>query len=234
MGLKQSTLDFIEASRHAVSFDALLDETLRFCGNLEIDGVFVADVPDPGESIDTHILLRGWNPDWINRYAKKDYVHLDPVARELRKRVAPYLWSEACDRRLEREETLVMGEAAEHGLASGISVPIYDVNGRQSCVSFSGHKLTLDNERRGALQMVAIYTHSRLREIRCAKNVRLSARERECLTWASFGKSNWETGRILNISEETAREYIGSAATKLGVRSKVHAVAAALRCGLIN
>jgi LuxR family quorum sensing-dependent transcriptional regulator len=234
MKLKDLTFDFIEASRQAASPDALLDETLAFCGHLEIEGVFVADVPDPGESIDAHILLRGWNPQWIDRYAERGYVHLDPVARELKKRVAPYLWTEACDRRLEREEKLVMGEAREYGLSSGISVPIYDMDGRQSCVSFAGHNLALDNERRGAVQIVAFFTHARLRELRRRAKVRLSPRERDCLSWAAKGKTSWETAQILHLSEQTTRAYITQAMRKLQASSRAQAVAQAIRQGFIT
>ncbi len=61
----------------------------------------------------------------------------------------------------------------------------------------------------------------------------LAKRERECLYWCSRGKTNWEIGQILSISERTAEHHIASAARKLGSTSRVHAVAQAIRKRLI-
>ncbi|MBF0251225.1 MAG: helix-turn-helix transcriptional regulator, partial [Alphaproteobacteria bacterium] len=62
----------------------------------------------------------------------------------------------------------------------------------------------------------------------------LSQREQECLTWASQGKTAWETSEILMISENTVRDYIKSACKKLGVYSKNHAIVKAMLLGLIR
>jgi LuxR family transcriptional regulator, activator of conjugal transfer of Ti plasmids len=53
----------------------------------------------------------------------------------------------------------------------------------------------------------------------------LSPREFECLDWAAQGKSAWEIGRILGISQHTVAAYLGNAKAKLGVRTTVQAVA---------
>jgi LuxR family quorum sensing-dependent transcriptional regulator len=232
--LRDLTFGYIDASRVAGTKEALLAETMKAVEIFEIEGVIVADLPGPAESFDPIVLMSGWSLDWVNRYTGHQYVHFDPVAKALQHRCAPYLWSEVCNRRLEPEERMVMGEAAEHGLASGISVPIYDVNGKHSCVSFSGHHLNIDEERRGALQLIGFYAHHRLRELGQRSRRCLSERERECLTWAAKGKTGWETSRILDISEETAREYVLSAARKLGTQNKVQTVAEAIRRGEIG
>ena len=62
----------------------------------------------------------------------------------------------------------------------------------------------------------------------------LTARERECLSWTSVGKTAWEIGSILGISEHTAVAHLNSAVRKLDATSRAHAVAEALRRGLID
>jgi DNA-binding NarL/FixJ family response regulator len=47
------------------------------------------------------------------------------------------------------------------------------------------------------------------------------------------GKSAREIGEILNISYRTAEVHVGAAARKLGAVNKTHAVAIALRDGII-
>jgi LuxR family transcriptional regulator, quorum-sensing system regulator SolR len=61
----------------------------------------------------------------------------------------------------------------------------------------------------------------------------LSAREVEILTLASHGKTGLEMALSLAITERTVAFHINNIIEKLGVSNKTHAVAVALRQGLI-
>jgi DNA-binding CsgD family transcriptional regulator len=62
----------------------------------------------------------------------------------------------------------------------------------------------------------------------------LTARERECLSWIAQGKTGWETGAILRISERTVVFHLHNARRKLGVHNRSAAVARAVRLGLLD
>jgi DNA-binding CsgD family transcriptional regulator len=62
----------------------------------------------------------------------------------------------------------------------------------------------------------------------------LTARELEALRWTMDGKTAWEVGAILGISERTAVLHVNNAMHKLGCASKHQAVIKALRLGLIR
>ena len=62
----------------------------------------------------------------------------------------------------------------------------------------------------------------------------LSSREYDCLYWAAQGKTSWEIGCILNISERTANFHIGNICRKLHVRTRQAAITAAIRQGLLT
>ncbi len=62
----------------------------------------------------------------------------------------------------------------------------------------------------------------------------LSAREHECLVWASRGKSSSDIGAILGLSPRTVDSYLEKVCAKLHVRTRVEAVAVAVRHGLIE
>ncbi len=66
------------------------------------------------------------------------------------------------------------------------------------------------------------------------EDIELTPRERECLNWAAHGKSEWEISQILGISEHTSEKHLLNAKTKLGAANRVHAVAEAIRRGLIS
>ena len=54
------------------------------------------------------------------------------------------------------------------------------------------------------------------------------------LAWVAAGKSDWAIGRILNISGKTVNFHVENAKRKLGVGTRVQAVVAAMRNGLIG
>lgn len=63
---------------------------------------------------------------------------------------------------------------------------------------------------------------------------RFTAREIECLLWCSMGKTSSEIATIVGLSEHTVNHYLISSAKKLECTNRIHAVANALRHGLIN
>ena len=63
---------------------------------------------------------------------------------------------------------------------------------------------------------------------------RLTPREVECLSWTMEGKTAWEVGCILSISEQTAVRHLNNATKKLDCVNKHHAVVKAMRLGLIS
>ena len=62
----------------------------------------------------------------------------------------------------------------------------------------------------------------------------LTPRELEALRWTMEGKTAWETGNILGISERTAVLHINNAMHKLGCINKHQAVLKAIRLGILR
>ncbi len=64
--------------------------------------------------------------------------------------------------------------------------------------------------------------------------VSLSPREQECLEWVSRGKSSADIGTILTLSPRTVDSYLEKVCFKFRVRTRIEAVAAAVRLGLVD
>lgn len=62
----------------------------------------------------------------------------------------------------------------------------------------------------------------------------LSIREQECLVWAARGKTSWETGVILGISERTVNFHLQNACRKLRVNGRRAAILQAMHERLIH
>lgn len=65
-------------------------------------------------------------------------------------------------------------------------------------------------------------------------NPRLSGRELQCLEWVSAGKTSWEIGLIIGLTERTVNFHLLNACRKLKVYGRQAGVAQALRLGLLN
>jgi len=70
-------------------------------------------------------------------------------------------------------------------------------------------------------------------EFRVAQCEPLTRREAEVLLWTAEGKTAWEAGQILHITEGTARAHLAHVLDKLHASNKPHAVARAFSVGII-
>lgn len=66
-----------------------------------------------------------------------------------------------------------------------------------------------------------------------ADAIGLTRREIECLEWVSLGKSDWEIGRILELSRKTVNLYIERSKKKLDVSTRIQAVVLAIQMGIL-
>lgn len=118
----------------------------------------------------------------------------------------------------------------------GIAFPVYGENGRQAVAVFTGDRLTLSN-------LVVCDTHlavARLFHDVCrlrmgpARAVPVSKRELECLRLVARGLTSDEIAAELKLSVHTANQYLSNTTQKLDAVNRMHAVAKAMRLGLID
>lgn len=178
---------------------------------------------------------------WRDRYVERKYHQIDPVVRRTPTMPGPFRWDQLGRMfRLDPGERMVLDEAHEAGLKHGVSVPLFGPCGRVSVVSFASARDDVDEEQRlGRLNALAAQFHAAFSEIAHKPEssrpaVELSPRERDCLSWAAEGKSSWDIGAILAISESTVNFHIKNAMRKLRTTSRVVAVVKAIRLNLIN
>lgn len=61
----------------------------------------------------------------------------------------------------------------------------------------------------------------------------ISNREKEILTWCSYGKTNWEIAKILNISIHTVDFHLRKIYSKFNVNNKISATILAVKNNLL-
>ena len=62
----------------------------------------------------------------------------------------------------------------------------------------------------------------------------LTLKERQCLEWCKEGKTNWEIGEIMAISEKTVEFHLGNVMRKLGAANRISAVVMGIKHGCIQ
>jgi DNA-binding CsgD family transcriptional regulator len=179
--------------------------------------------------------------EWSDRYFERKYYQIDPVVRRAPTFSGPFVWDQLVDRcHLQSGEQLVLSEGREAGLKHGVSVPLFGPLGRVSVVSFASRFDDVDPlHRMSHLNTLAWQFHIAFAEIgqppeQSTTKIELSARERDCLRWTAEGKSSWDIGMILKISDNTVNFHIKNAMRKLGTTSRTVAVVKAIRLNFIE
>jgi DNA-binding CsgD family transcriptional regulator len=119
-----------------------------------------------------------------------------------------------------------------HGIQGGLIVMDFR-RGENMVMVVCGQDGYLSRHDRLALYFAGQETMLRVREMAMPDYAALSRRERECLQWMAAGKTDWETGQILSLSEKTVNVYIERAKSKFNVKTRTQAVALAVRASLI-
>jgi DNA-binding CsgD family transcriptional regulator len=110
----------------------------------------------------------------------------------------------------------------------GIVVPVHDEDGKLAWYAgFAGREPDLSARTMSLMSAAAHAGYARFQDLLSGKTPRspLSPREAECLRWIAEGKTDVEVGQILQISPRTVRFHINNAKAKLGVATRIQAVA---------
>lgn len=187
----------------------------------------------PPRSNDKPTLISNYPAPWIARYLENRYQSVDPVIVRARCGGCTFRWGSD----LSREEgagAQVFEEAAQFGICCGVTIPIIDRRGNFAAMSFSADKpdpvfFRAAERYEHGLPFIAscfhMFVRRKLSGDRMIDGVSLTPREYECLQWAARGKSDWEIGCILGITQRTVAFHLGNARRKLGVTTTKQAIA---------
>lgn len=186
-------------------------------------------------------IISGFPPAWRAHYNQQGYMAIDPTIRHCLRKVTPITWDTVGDT---PRTCAFMTEAAEHGLKSGVSIPLHGQCGESGMLSLAydrDHKASRRSLQQGLplIHAVLPYLHETALRlctigVEIGFNGNLTPREKECLLWTAEGKTAWEIGIILSITERTVVAHLQAAAQKLGVVNRSHAVARAVLHRLID
>jgi DNA-binding CsgD family transcriptional regulator len=137
---------------------------------------------------------------------------------------------------LDVEDDTASGLAARRaGIGDAWFFPVHAAAGATGLAGFFGARRPGDLTRMLELNYLSGLLFDRFEALGARRygDSRLSRRETECLNWTSEGKTSAEIAKILGLSEHTVNNYLVAACLKLDTVNRVHAVATAIRRGII-
>ena len=237
-GFGQNTLALALARISAALDQSDLEQAVNFIAALygvrSIAFLGTGIVPDPAEPL----LAVTYASEWVEHYKRQRYAAIDPVIQQGFRRLLPFDWADFGS--FEGRVRQLFGEACEFGLGRhGLTIPVRGPGGDRSLFTITSNLAVrewqlLKEEGLRDFQVLAFHVHEKARQLSggLVQSQRLSPRELECLQWIAEGKTAWECGMILGLSEHTVRCYLESARHKLNAVSNTHAVSLAHSAGL--
>lgn len=168
--------------------------------------------------------------------------HRDPVAQHCKRQTVPIVWTQQTY--LDRGAIHQWEHQARFGYRNGIAMALHMPEGRHFFLGVDRDQALPEDPREltrtvADLQLFAVHAQDTAMRILVPAPLRpempaLTPRELEVLRWTMDGKTAWEVGALLGITERTVIQHLQNSMRKLNCNSKHQAVLKALRLGLIH
>jgi LuxR family transcriptional regulator, quorum-sensing system regulator SolR len=175
---------------------------------------------------------------WMTHYQMNGFLDIDPTVRMGMRSTDLIAWSHS----IFNDAPRLWSDAHEFGIKVGVARSSWTVHGAFGLLTMSRRSDALTPAELEQLKVptnwLSNLCHMRMGQFLQSKlvpeiGVTLTAREREVLRWTGEGKTSYEIGKILNISERTVNFHVNNVLSKLTATNKVQAVVKAVATGLI-
>lgn len=235
------TLKYIEKLIAAESVDELQALGVAYAAELGFNGFLYGQQGRAVFEYKPPLIISDFSLEWMKEYQARDAISIDPLVRHSMTRNTPLTWDAATALHADRAGVLLMKDASDFDMRSGVVAPIRGYFQERSIVSMHSdirpkEMQSFFNSYQGDITLFALHYHESLTRIMrmLTPIIKLTKREREVLQAAADGKDTSCIATILGISEATVLAHFTGVFRKLGAENRVHAVAIALQNNLIN
>lgn len=222
--------------------DEFREAVVRFTQHMGFETVSATTVVDQGLGRSDFIIVDNTPKAYVEAYFDPALGRRDPVMQHLKRQSVPIIWDQST---YIANGAIDLWEHQSHfGFSTGIATALHLPEGRHFLLGVDRDRpLPTDvgelQRVVADLQLFAVHAQEAalrllLPEAQQPDRPALTPREIEALYWTMEGKTAWEVGQILGITERTAVLHVNNAMHKLGCVNKHQAVLKALRLGLIH
>lgn len=186
----------------------------------------------------TVALFNNYPVEWQEHYSEHGYLAVDPTVQHGLKDTLPIVWSH----QIFESSPELWEEARAHGLHFGWAQSSRDASGAIGLLTLARSVEQLSEselyEHKARMAWLTQYAHAGMAKLLVPKYVpetlvTMTAREKEVLRWTAEGKTAYEIGQILIVSERTVNFHINNVVAKLGASNKTQAAVKAAALGML-
>lgn len=228
---------------NATSSDEAFTTLQQAVQSLGFDKMMFAVMPQPKLNPKDVFMRTTYAAEWRKHYDDQNMRAVDPTVVHCFKSSSPMIWLPQSFQSGAQQS--LYEEASSFGLRAGVTLPIHGPEGELgmlTCVrdqapgpaflkDLHHNLMSLVLLRDVAFDWTSKYIHAAGDQ---EKPPVLTARELDCLQWMTVGKTAWEIGRILSISEAGVNFHISNLRTKFNVSKRTDVVLKAIRMGLVS
>lgn len=135
------------------------------------------------------------------------------------------------------EETLNLDTTYEHckeshtpysievkGSAYGLMIPLRGVSGILGSVLITSDSYIASRQQEWHWSILGLHLLQALKRCFAKDKIKITKRERDCILWASEGKTSWEISQILGISERTVNFHLSNCIEKTNSANRQQAI----------
>lgn len=184
----------------------------------------------------SHYAITNFPRQFQTKYNNENYLLHDPIIRYAMLSNAIFQWR-AANEHASKFGKKIYDEMQDYALFDGLCIPMKVGYFPKGIISMSHENPDLSQKDLTNLHLVSIHTYThflKLLDVSEFKSlIDLSKREVEVLHYVAGGKSNWEIGVILGVSEDCIKKHMGNITRKLDAMNRAHAVILGVKSGQI-
>lgn len=226
----------------ARSREEFRDEIVRFTQQLGFETVSAVTMIEHGLGRNDLVMVDNTPVNYVEPYFDASDGRRDPVLQHCKRQTVPIIWNQ--DTYVENGAGDLWESQAQFGYRTGIAMALHLPEGKHFMLGVDRDQALPVNRNElqrlvADLQLFAVHAQEAAMRLLVPAALRpeqpgLTPRELEALRWTMEGKTAWEVGAVLGISERTTVLHISNAMHKLGCVNKHQAVVKAMRLGLID
>jgi DNA-binding CsgD family transcriptional regulator len=236
--LQGDYLSVLEAKDH----DQFRSVVVRFAQQLGFETVSAMAIVDRVGSDTEFVAVHNTPLAYMKTFEDLSISKRDPIAQHCKRNTVPIVWGQ--QNYLDNDAIELWERQAQFGYRNGIAMALHLPEGRHFLLGVDRDQ-ALPNDKGeltrlvADLQLFAVHAQDTAMRVLISEELRpelpaLTPREIEVLRWTLDGKTAWEVGALLKITERTAVQHLQNSMKKLHCNSKHQAVLKALRLGLIH
>lgn len=176
---------------------------------------------------------------WMATVHAREYISDDPVLRACQTSAVGFRWSEVSRLiELSARQKEILARAGRAGMGDGFTVPIHIPGECAGSCSFAhSPERTLNEAVLPAAHYIGCFAFEAARRLVRKPGSRprtlvpgeaMTPRQLDCVLLVARGKSDWETAKLLGLSQDTVHQHVESAKRKYGVATRTQLVIRAL------